>query len=57
MEKIYADFKLDSNDMFVVTPEGNEFIFLKDDGFDEEHIPVTVLDPTSKNTYLVIFDE
>lgn len=57
MEKIYADFKLDSSDMFVVTPEGNEFIFLKDDGFDEEHIPVTVLDPTSKNSYLVIFNE
>ena len=55
MTKIYADYKLDSNDMFVITPEGTEFLFLAEDGFDDTHIPVTVVDNNSRKTYLVIF--
>lgn len=58
MEKIYADYKLDNtNDMFVITPEGNEFIFLSEDGYNDTHIPVTVIDPSSNKNYLVIFNE
>lgn len=57
MEVIYADYKLDSDDMFVVTPEGREYIFLASDGYNEEHIPVTVFDETVNKNYLVRFDE
>lgn len=57
MEKIYADYELDSFDMFVYTPEGNKFTFLKEDGFNESHRPVTITDPNSNKNYLVIFDE
>lgn len=58
LEKIYADYKLDnSNDMFVITPEGNEFSFLSSDGFNESHNPVTITDPKSFKNYLVIFNE
>mgnify|MGYP006864370583 CR=1 FL=1 len=58
MEKIYADYKLDdSKDMFVYTPEGTEFTFPFDDGFNENHNPVTITDPISNKNYLVIFDE
>ncbi len=58
MNKIYADFRLDdTKDMFVITPEGNEFVFAFEDGFNESHNPVTVTDPTSRKNYLVIFNE
>lgn len=56
MEKIYADYELDSSDMFVYTPEGNKISFMKEDGFDENHTPVTITDPNSNKNYLVIFD-
>lgn len=58
LEKLYADYRLDnSKDMFVITPEGNEFTFLNSDGFSEDHAPVTITDPKSFKNYLVIFDE
>ena len=58
MEKIYADYKLDdSKDMFVYTPEGYCFTFAHEDGFNENHTPVTITDPSSTKNYLVIFDE
>lgn len=58
MEKIYADYMLDdSKNMFVITPEGTEFTFMHEDGFNDEHTPVTITDPKSFKNYLVIFNE
>lgn len=58
LEKLYADYRLDeSKDMFVITPEGNEFTFLHSDGFSDTHVPMTITDPKSFKNYLVIFDE
>lgn len=58
MEKIYADYKLDNTkDMFVFTPEGNEFEFPFEDGYNDKHAPVTIIDPSSNKNYLVVFDE
>ena len=58
MEKIYADYKLDNTkDMFVFTPEGNEFEFPFEDGYNDKHSPVTIIDPSSNKNYLVVFNE
>ena len=58
LDKIYADYRLDdTKDMFVITPEGNEFTFAHSDGFNENHNPVTITDPKSFKNYLVVFDE
>mgnify|MGYP006934502657 CR=1 FL=1 len=55
-ETIYADFELDSNDMFVVTPEGNKFTF-PHTSYNESHEPEYIIDPTSHKEYRVVFDE
>lgn len=55
VEKIYADIKLDNDDWFVVTPEGNEFTFPAGE-YDENHDPEDVVDPTSNKKYTVIFN-
>ena len=51
---IYADFELNSDDMFVVTPEGNYFNF---SGYTEDHVPETIIDPKSHIVYTVVFNE
>lgn len=56
IETIYADFEINSNDMFVVTPEGNKFTFSSQD-YNEEHTPETIIDPTSHKEYVVVFNE
>ncbi len=55
---LYADFVLDtkSKDMFVVTPEGNRFKFDAPE-YTEEHSDVTIVDPWSHKTYVVVFNE
>ena len=55
-ETIYADFELDSNEMFVVTPEGNKFTFVGSE-YNESHAPEYIIDPTSHKEYRVVFDE
>ena len=58
MEKenvIYADFELEGNDMFVVTPEGNYFNFSGSE-YDESHEPETIIDPKSHKVYTVVFN-
>jgi hypothetical protein len=52
---LYADFELEGNDMFVVTPEGNYFNF-KGDEYNEEHAPETIIDPKSHIMYTVVFN-
>lgn len=54
MEKLYADFMLKGNDMFVVTPEGNRFHF-PGEKYNELHEPELIVDPWSHKTYTVIF--
>ena len=58
VKTLYADFVTDSNskDMFVVTPEGNRFKF-DYPTYTEEHEEVTIVDPWSHKTYIVIFNE
>lgn len=57
MENIlYADIELDSDDMFVVTPEGNYFNFPADK-FNENSSDTTIIDPTSHKLYVVRFNE
>lgn len=55
---LYADFELDNakNDMFVVTPEDNYFTF-PGDIYDENHEPVSIIDPKSHKAYMVKFNE
>lgn len=57
-ETLYADFEIDSktNDMFVVTPEGNYFNFPGNE-FDETHENIDIIDTKSHNIYTVIFGE
>ena len=47
---LYADFELNSatNDMFVVTPEGNYYNFPGDE-FTEGHSPIDIIDTKSHN--------
>ena len=58
VKTLYADFVTDSNskDMFVVTPEGNRFKF-DYPTYPEEHEEVTIIDPWSHKTYIVVFNE
>ena len=58
VKTLYADFVTDSNskNMFVVTPEGNRFKF-DYPTYTEEHEEVTIVDPWSHKTYIVVFNE
>ena len=58
VKTLYADFVADSNskDMFVVTPEGNRFKF-DYPTYTEDHEEVTIVDPWSHKTYIVVFNE
>ena len=58
VKTLYADFVTDSNskDMFVVTPEDNRFKF-DYPTYTEEHEEVTIVDPWSHKTYIVVFNE
>ena len=55
---LYADFELDSetNDMFVITPEGNYFNFPGND-YNENHEDTTIIDPKSHLIYTVKFND
>jgi hypothetical protein len=55
---LYADFELnsDTNDMFVVTPEGNYFNFPGND-YNENHEDITIIDPKSHLIYTVKFND
>ena len=56
IENIYADYEYDSDDMFVVTPEGNRYTFPAPE-YSEKHDPEIIVDSTSHTQYNVIFDE
>jgi hypothetical protein len=56
LEILYADYLLDSNDMFVITPEGNRFKFDAPD-YTEEHEDIIIVDPWSHKRYNVVFNE
>ena len=55
---LYADFIIDdpTNSMFVVTPEGNRFKF-DAPSYNENHENVTIVDPWSHKSYIVVFNE
>ena len=55
---LYADFLPNdtSNDMFVVTPEGNRYTFPAPE-YTDKHDPEIIVDTTSHIQYNVIFDE
>ena len=56
IENIYADYEHDSDDMFVVTPEGNRYTFPAPE-YTDKHDPEIIVDTTSHIEYNVIFDE
>ena len=56
IENIYADYEYDSDDMFVITPEGNRYIFPAPE-YTDKHDPEIIVDTTSHIQYNVIFDE
>lgn len=56
IENIYADYEYDSDNMFVVTPEGNRYTFPAPE-YTEKHDPEIIVDTTSHIQYNVIFDE
>ena len=56
IENIYADYEHDSDDMFVVTPEGNRYTFPAPE-YTDKHDPEMIVDTTSHIQYNVIFDE
>mgnify|MGYP006969207265 FL=1 len=56
IENIYADYEHDSDDMFVVTPEGNRYTFPAPE-YTDKHDPEIIVDTTSHIQYNVIFDE
>ena len=56
IENIYADYEYDSDDMFVVTPEGNRYTFPAPE-YTDKHDPEIIIDTTSHIQYNVIFDE
>ena len=53
---LYADQELDSNDYFVITPEGNYFNF-PSDKFNENSDDFTIIDTRSHKPYVVKFHE
>ena len=56
IENIYADYEYDSDDMFVVTPDGNRYTFPAPE-YTDKHDPEIIVDTTSHMQYNVIFDE
>ena len=56
IENIYADYEYLSDDMFVVTPEGNRYTFPAPE-YTDKHDPEIIVDTTSHIQYNVIFDE
>ena len=56
IENIYADYEHDSDDMFVVTPEGNRYTFPAPE-YTDKHDREIIVDTTSHIQYNVIFDE
>ena len=56
IENIYADYEYNSDDMFVVTPEGNRYTFPAPE-YTDKHDPEIIVDTTSHKQYNVIFDE
>lgn len=56
IENIYADYEYDSDDMFVVTPEGNRYTFPAPE-YTDKHDPEIIVDTTSHIQYNVIFNE
>ena len=56
IENIYADYEYNSDDMFVVTPEGNRYTFPAPE-YSDKHDPEIIVDTTSHIQYNVIFDE
>jgi hypothetical protein len=56
IEHLYADYELEGNDMFVVTPEGNKFSF-SGNSYNENHEPELIIDPDSHKQYIVVFNE
>ena len=56
IENIYADYAYNSDDMFVVTPEGNRYTFPAPE-YTDKHDPEIIVDTTSHMQYNVIFDE
>ena len=53
---LYADVEIDSNDFFVITPEGNYFNF-PSDKFNENINDFTIVDTKSHKPYIVKFHE
>lgn len=52
---LYADIELDSDDWFVVTPEGNYFNFPC--GSVDIEKDKSIIDPTSHKIYVVRFND
>ena len=55
IDVLYADIELESEDYFVVTPEGNYFNF-PSVSFNDSHSDVNIVDPKSHKKYTVVFD-
>lgn len=53
---LYADVEIDSNDYFVITPEGNYYNFPSDQ-FNDETNDLTIVDTKSHKLYVVKFHE
>lgn len=53
---LYADQEIDSNDYFVITPEGNYFNFPADK-FSDSSDDFTIIDTRSHKPYVVKFHE
>ena len=53
---LYADVEMDSNDFFVITPEGNYFNFPAD-RFNENSNDFMIVDTKSHKPYTVKFHE
>lgn len=53
---LYADVEVDSNDYFVITPEGNYFNF-PSDKFNENSDDFVIIDTKSHVPYTVKFHE
>lgn len=56
MTTLYADIELNSDNWFVLTPEGNYFTF-DGDKYDELHDDIMIVDPASHKNYTVSFNE
>lgn len=52
---LYADQELNSDNWFVITPEGNYFTFGAD-RYDENSDDTIIIDPKSHKTYNVVFN-